>query len=153
MRLAGRGMSPQPLNAPQREILKETALRSASLSYGQLRKKLALADDTFFSGLYYGDKSREEAEKRKWPQMQSYHKIRTALDKVGKGTISSLTEEQLNAIASILTQYKSDAKRIEALRLAGIPMQFDEALLPLSFSKYGSLSVQAMQKLIPLLEQ
>ena len=32
-------------------------------------------------------------------------------------------------------------------------MQFDEALLPLSFSKYGSLSVQAMQKLIPLLEQ
>lgn len=153
MRLAGRGMSPQPLNAQQREILKETALRSASLSYGQLRKKLALADDTFFSGLYYGDKSREEAEKRKWPQMQSYHKIRTALDKVGKGTISSLTEEQLNAIASILTQYKSDAKRIEALRLAGIPMQFDEALLPLSFSKYGSLSVQAMQKLIPLLEQ
>ena len=153
MRLAGRGMSPQPLNAQQREILKETALRSASLSYGQLRKKLALADDTFFSGLYYGDKSREEAEKRKWPQMQSYHKIRTALDKVGKGTISSLTEEQLNAIASILTQYKSDAKRIEALRMAGIPVQFDEALLPLSFSKYGSLSVQAMQKLIPLLEQ
>ena len=150
MRLAGRGMSPQPLNAQQREILKETALRSASLSYGQLRKKLALADDTFFSGLYYGDKSREEAEKRKWPQMQSYHKIRTALDKVGKGTISSLTEEQLNAIASILTQYKSDAKRIEALRMAGIPVQFDEALLPLSFSKYGSLSVQAMQKLIPL---
>ena len=37
--------------------------------------------------------------------------------------------------------------------MAGIPVQFDEALLPLSFSKYGSLSVQAMQKLIPLLEQ
>lgn len=153
MRLAGNGMAPRPLTAQQREILKAAALQSASLSYGQLRKKLALDDDVFFSGLCYGDKLKEEAEKRKWPQMQSYHKMRTALDKVGKGTIGTLTEFQLNAIASILTQYKSDARRIAALREAGIPMQFDEALLPLSFSKYGNLSVKAMQRLIPLLEQ
>ena len=153
MRLAGSGTAPQPLNAQQREILKAAALQSASLSYGQLRKKLALDDDVFFNGLSYGDKPREEAEKRKWPQMQSYHKMRTALDKAGKGTIRSLTEEQLNAIASILTQYKSDARRIEKLREAGIPELFDNALLPLSFSKYGNLSVKAMQRLIPLLEQ
>ena len=153
MRLTGMGMPPEPLDAAQREVLKSAALRSASLSYGQIRKKLELDDDMFFHGLYYGEKTKEEAEKRKWPQMQSYHKMRMALDKVGKGTISTLTEEQLNAIAAILTAYKSDAKRIAALRKAGIPPQFDEALLPLSFSKYGSLSVQAMQKLIPLLEE
>lgn len=153
MRLTGMGMPPQPLSGEQREILKTAALHSASLSYGQIRKKLNLDDDVYFNELYYGDKPREEAEKRKWPQMQSYHKMRTALDKVGKGTISTLTEEQLNLIASILTQYKSDARRIAALREAGIPVQFDEALLPLSFSKYGSLSIKAMQKFIPLLEQ
>ena len=153
MRLAGNGTAPQLLNAQQREILKAAALQSASLSYGQIRKKLALDEDVFFHHLYYGDKPKEEAEKRKWPQMQSYHKMRTALDKVGKGTINTLTETQLNAIATILTQYKSDARRIEALREAGIPAQFDDALLPLSFSKYGNLSVTAMQKLIPLLEQ
>ncbi len=153
MRLAGTEMAAQPLNGQQREILKTAALQSASLSYGQLRKKLALDDDVFFNSLYYGDKPREEAEKRKWPQMQSYHKIRTALDKVGKGAIGTLTEEQLNAVATILTECKSDAKRIEALREAGIPAQFYGALLPLSFSKRGNLSVRAMQKLIPLLEQ
>lgn len=153
MRLAGMGLPPQPLNAEQRELLKTAALRSASLNYGQIRKKLNLDDGIYFNELYYGDHSREDAEKRKWPQMQSYHKIRTALDKVGKGTISTLTEEQLNAIAEILTRYKSDAKRIAALREAGIPPQLDGALLPLSFSKYGSLSVKAMQKLIPLLEK
>lgn len=153
IRLAGNGTAPQPLNAQQREILKTAALQSASLSYAQIRKKLALDDDVFFNSLYYGDKPKEEAEKRKWPQMQSYHKIRTALDKVGKGTISTLTESQLNAIASILTQYKSDAKRVDALREAGIPPQFDEVLLPLSFSKYGNLSVKAMRELIPMLEQ
>ena len=153
MRLTGMGMPPEPLDAAQREALKSAALRSASLSYGQIRKKLNLDDDVFFHGLYYGEKTKEETEKRKWPQMQSYHKMRTALDKVGKGAIGTLTEEQLNAVATILTECKSDAKRIAALREAGIPPQFDEALLPLSFSKYGSLSVQAMQKLIPLLEE
>jgi len=153
MRLTGMGIPPEPLDAAQREVLKSAALRSASLSYGQIRKKLNLDDDVFFHGLYYGEKTKEEAEKRKWPQMQSYHKMRTALDKVGKGAIGTLTEEQLNAVATILTECKSDAKRIAALREAGIPPQFDEALLPLSFSKYGSLSVQAMQKLIPLLEK
>ena len=153
MRLTGMGMPPEPLDDEQREVLKSAALRSASLSYGQIRKKLNLDDDVFFNNLYYGEKTKEEAEKRKWPQMQSYHKLRTALDKVGKGVIGTLTEEQLNAIATILTECKSDAKRIAALREAGIPPQFDEALLPLSFSKYGSLSVRAMQKLIPLLEE
>lgn len=153
IRLAGSGTASQPLNAQQREILKTAALQSASLSYAQLRKKLALDDEVFFNNLYYGDKPKEDAEKRKWLQMQSYHKMRTALDKVGKGTISTLTESQLNAIASILTQYKSDAKRMDALREAGIPPQFDEVLLPLSFSKYGNLSVKAMRKFIPLLEQ
>ena len=153
MRLTGMGMPPEPLNDEQREVLKSAALRSASLSYGQIRKKLNLDDDVFFNDLYYGEKTKEEAEKRKWPQMQSYHKLRMALDKVGKGAIGTLTEEQLNAVATILTECKSDAKRIAALREAGIPPQFDEALLPLSFSKYGSLSVRAMQKLIPLLEE
>lgn len=153
MRLTGMGMPPEPLDDEQREVLKSAALRSASLSYGQIRKKLNLDDDVFFNDLYYGEKTKEEAEKRKWPQMQSYHKLRTALDKVGKGAIGTLTEEQLNAVATILTECKSDAKRIAALREAGIPPQFDEALLPLSFSKYGSLSVRAMQKLIPLLEE
>ena len=153
MRLTGMGMPPEPLDAAQREVLKSAALHSASLSYGQIRKKLNLDDDVFFNDLYYGEKTKEEAEKRKWPQMQSYHKLRTALDKVGKGAIGTLTEEQLNAAATILTECKSDAKRIAALREAGIPPQFDEALLPLSFSKYGSLSVRAMQKLIPLLEE
>lgn len=125
MRLTGMGMPPEPLDAAQREVLKSAALRSASLSYGQIRKKLNLDDDVFFHGLYYGEKTKEEAEKRKWPQMQSYHKMRTALDKVGKGAIGTLTEEQLNAVATILTECKSDAKRIAALREAGIPPQFD----------------------------
>lgn len=76
MRLTGMGMPPEPLDDEQREVLKSAALRSASLSYGQIRKKLNLDDDVFFNDLYYGEKTKEEAEKRKWPQMQSYDEVR-----------------------------------------------------------------------------
>ncbi len=153
IRIVGVGTDPRPLDAQEREILKTAAFQSPTLTYGQIRKKLSLPEDCFFNNLFYGKKSREDAEKQKWPQMQSYHKLRQALDKVGKGTIKTFTEDQLNDIATILTLYKGDAKRIELLRKAQIPEQYDAVLLPLSFSKFGNLSVVAMKKLIPLLEQ
>ncbi len=153
MRIASAETGPRPLNPEERELLKTAALQSASLSFAQLRKKLSLDDGAYFVGLFYGGKSREEAEKRKWPQMQSYHKLRQALDKISKGAISALTTEQLDDIGTILTLYKSDARRLEQLRKAGISELYHPALLPLSFSKFGSLSLQAMRKLMPLLEQ
>ena len=153
IRIASAGASPRPLDAEEREILKSAALQSPSLSYGQIRKKLALREDEYFNNLYYGEKTREEAEKRKWPQMQSYHKLRQALDKIGRETISTLTEDQLNMVATILAHHKSDAQRVKKLREAGIPEQFGQVLLPLSFRGTGHLSIKAMQKLIPLLEQ
>lgn len=141
------------LTADQRDILKAAAMQSASLSYGQLRKKLCLDEETIFGGLYYGQKSREDAEKRKWPQMQSYHKIRLALDKISKGSVTTLTPDQLDQIGTILTLYKSDEKRLTALQATDIPDVFYPSLLPLSFSKFGNLSIVAMQKLIPFLER
>ena len=151
LRLVDRDGS-RELTPEQRETLKAAALQSPSLNYGQIRKKLDLADDVLFGGLYYGEKAKEEAEKRKWPQMQSYHKMRMALDKISKGAVKTLTEDQLNSIGTILTQYKSDDNRIAALEKTDIPAVFYPALLPLSFSKFGHLSVKAMQKLIPHLE-
>lgn len=142
-----------PLTQQQRAILEEMAFRSANLTYGQLRKKLGLSDEVRFAGLYYGQDTIEKAEKRKWPQMQSYHKIRTALDKVSKDAIQTLTQDQLDAIGEILTAYKADAARIEHLQAAGIPKEYYKALLTLSFSKYGKLSCCAMCKLIPFLQQ
>lgn len=84
------------LTKQQRSLLEALAFRSASLTYGQLRKKLGISDDVRFAGLYYGEDTIENAEKRKWPQMQSYHKIRTALDKVSKNAITVFAPEQLD---------------------------------------------------------
>ena len=142
-----------PLTPQQRDLLETAAFHTANLTYGQLRKKLGLSDEVRFAGLYYGTDPIEKAEKRKWAQMQSYHKIRTALDKVSKDAFRPLTQDQLDAIGEILTAYKADAARIEHLQSAGIPKEYHNALLSLSFSKYGKLSCCAMRKLIPLLQQ
>lgn len=142
-----------PLTQQQRAILEEMAFRSANLTYGQLRKKLGLSDEVRFAGLYYGEDTIEKAEKRKWPQMQSYHKIRTALDKVSKDAIQTLTQDQLDAIGEILAGGVSDAKRINSFCLAEIPEEYHKALLPLSISKRAKLSIAAMRKLIPFLQQ
>ena len=85
--------------------------------------------------------------------MQSYHKIRTALDKVSKDAIRTLTQDQLDAIGEILAGGVSDAKRIHSFGLAGIPEEYHKALLPLSISKRAKLSIAAMRKLIPFLQQ
>lgn len=142
-----------PLTQQQRAILEEMAFRSANLTYGQLRKKLGLSDEVRFAGLYYGEDTIEKAEKRKWAQMQSYHKIRTALDKVSKNAIQTLTQDQLDAIGEILAGGVSDAKRINSFCLEGIPEEYHKALLPLSISKRAKLSIAAMRKLIPFLQQ
>lgn len=142
-----------PLTQQQRDLLETAAFRTANLTYGQLRKKLGLSEEMRFAGLYYGTDPIEKAEKRKWAQMQSYHKIRTALDKVSKDAIRTLTQDQLDAIGEILTEYKADAARIEHLQSAGIPEEYHKALLPLSISKRAKLSIAAMRKLIPFLQQ
>lgn len=150
MRIVDPDTKSYPLSDEQRQLLKEAALQSPSLTYEQLRKKLNLKDREYFRDLFYGNQTREEAERRKkWSQMQSYHKLKKALSK----DFQSLTVEQIDQIQSILTLYRSDDQRKQALREASIPEALDNALMQLSFSGYGHLSLKALHRLIPLLEE
>ena len=141
-----------PLTQEQRNIVVAAAKKSGSLTYTQLRKKLELSDDQYFNALYYGDKTTIEAEKKKFGHLQFYHQLRTALDKVEKGAADTLTWEQRDEIARILTVYKADDRRTDELRKAGIPEKHIDALLPLSPTKAMHLSITALKKIIPYLE-
>lgn len=95
----------------------------------------------------------EKNAKKKLTEFQSFHKIRLALDKYEKGYIYKLTEDDLNNIATILTLYKSDEKRTELLKEIGISEGVIEKLLPLTFSKVSHLSIKAMKKIMPHLQE
>lgn len=142
------------LSQQERQTLIALALKSPSLDYFKIRKALELPQENSFNIVRYDKEDPREAEKKsKFSQMQSYHKLRKALEAVEKGFILHLTQDQLDEIGTILSLYKADDKRRNALETLGLGPEVIEALLPLSFNKAGNLSLAAMKKLIPHLEQ
>lgn len=151
------------LNEVQRKAIIDMAKRKDTIKYSDIRKAINIPEDARFNTVRYDyslSKDYNEAiklseEKSNIKEFQSYHKIRKALDKVEKNLIEKYSSEELNKIGYALSVYKSDDKRISYLK-ANIPNITDEIiekLLPLSFSKTGNLSIKAMNKIIPYLEQ
>ncbi len=144
-----RGLLPE-----ERERIITLSMKSDNLNFSRLRKELSLPADSLFNLVRYDKETAELSEKgTKFPQMQSYHKIRKALDKISKGYIDTLSHDTLDKIGTILSLYKADNKRTSALQVIGLDDSVIAQLLPLSFSKAGSLSLTAMRKLIPELEK
>lgn len=141
------------LNEKQRKICIDLAMKSATASYAQLRKKLDLPDDVRFNLLRYGADDIEKVERKKLGHMKFYHELRKALNSVQKDAIETLSWEQRDEIARILLCYKSDDNRTDELSKLDLPVAFIPALLTLSTSKTAHLSVKALRKLIPYLEE
>lgn len=154
IRILSDGQASRALTQDERERLTALAMKNANLHYGHLRKELALGERERFNIVRYHTDTTDEAEKKaKFQEMQSYHKLRKALDTIRKGYIASFTHDQLDEIATILSLYKSDERRSAKLQELGLEHPVIKALLPLSFSKAGNLSLTAMKKMIPHLEQ
>src|SRR5699024_6444424 len=76
------------LTQPEREQLISLAMESPSLDFARVRKALNLPPECSFNVVPY-EKDKDEAEKkRKFPQMQSYHTLRKALNGVEKNYIT-----------------------------------------------------------------
>lgn len=154
IRIQSLDASPRCLTLSERQTLIDLAKKSSELTYLKLRKVLKLSESETFNCVYYANRSVEEAEKKsKFSQMKSYHEIRKTLDRVEKGYINQLTADQLDEIATVLSLYKADDRRRHELQSLNLDEAVIQALLPLSFSKAGRLSLTAMRKMIPYLEQ
>lgn len=88
-------------------------------------------------------------------EFQSYHKIRKILDKIEKGIVDKLSIDTLNKLAYALSVFKNDKSIKKYLKenCRELTDELIENLLEISFSKVGNLSIKAMEKLIPFLEQ
>lgn len=141
------------LTREQKQIYIDLVMKSAAASYAQLRKKLELSNDISFNMLRYGSDEIGKVERKKLGHMKFYHEMRKALNTVQKDAISTVSWEQRDEIARILLCYKSDDKRKAQLEKLDIPQEFILKLLTLSTSKTAHLSVKALRKLIPYLEE
>ena len=142
----------KPLSAEQRKTVIALAHKTAKLYYSQIREKLELSDDTLFNDILRDDYLERE-KKAKFQFLPAYHDMRIALDKVSKGAIKSISIEKLDEIGMIIATYKGDEKRIEEFKKLSIPKEYAEALLEVDHSKFCHLSLKALRKIIPFLEQ
>ncbi|MBP3597589.1 MAG: type II CRISPR RNA-guided endonuclease Cas9 [Clostridia bacterium] len=149
------------LTAEEKLKIKNLLLSKTTVNFDNIRKELGLSNFERFNMLTYkstidfSDEANKEIEKdKKLKEFESYNKIKTALNHVEKNYISKLTTDELDAIGYCLTVYKNDEKRIEYLKsnTNNLTQEAIDELLTLTFSKVGHLSIKAMKKIIPELE-
>lgn len=151
IKIVGEGGKRSLTDAERKSVI-ALAFAKNSVTYASLRRELKLPDDQFFNISYgKGDKSAEEVEKKtKFAYLTAFHTFKKAY---GQAYVGWSTEKK-NALAYALTVYKNDNKIVAHLTDHGFEKAEIEIALTLpSFTKTGNLSVKALDKLIPYLEQ
>jgi len=123
-------------------------------------KKLFGFDEILFKGLTYFDHKSGEAVKKD-PEgeavidFSAYIKIKKVVQNADNLYWNSIENNAIviDHIATVLTTEKNDKESFKKLMEVVENQKVCEALLSLSFSKFGHLSVKAMQSIIPFLEK
>ncbi|MCL2828834.1 MAG: type II CRISPR RNA-guided endonuclease Cas9 [Oscillospiraceae bacterium] len=144
-----------PLTKEQRLKLISLAHNVEKPTFQRIRKELELPDGVRFNSIRKYEKDLDAAEKKeKLNCLNAYHAMRKALDKVSKNRILALSTAERNEIGKIFSLYKSEERLREEAAQASIEKLDMDALLEHmnSFSKFGRLSVKALDKIVPFLE-
>ncbi|MCL2566116.1 MAG: type II CRISPR RNA-guided endonuclease Cas9 [Defluviitaleaceae bacterium] len=147
-----------PLTVEQRHKLIELAHSTFAPTYARIRKELTIPENARFNSIRKYENDVDAAEKaEKFNCLKNFHEMRKTLDKVSKGRIASISTEKRNEIGRIFSLYKSEDKIRDAFAATNIdiePLDVETLINNLdSFSKFGHLSVKALDKIIPFLEE
>ena len=144
--------SERPLTDTERAILINQPYKK-KLTYAQARKLLGLEDTAFFKGLRYG---KDNAEASTLMEMKAYHAISRALEKEGlkdKKSPLNLSPELQDEIGTAFSLFKTDEDITGRLK-DRVPPEILEALLKhISFDKFVQISLKALRRIVPLMEQ
>ena len=142
------------LTAGERQTLLDQPYLLVKFTYKQARQRLSLADTAKFTVLNYrGDKDPESAT---FFEAKAYHELRKAYEKAGlekDWQRDALDPERLDRLAWALTCYKTDDDIRAHLAEHGVEPEITEAVLDESFDKFVGLSLQALGKILPFMEQ
>ena len=145
------------LNDNERLMLINQPYEKAKLNYAQVRSRLNLSDEAIFKGVRYSGEDKKAIEtKTTLMEMKTYHQIRKVLE--GNNLKAEWAELKasptlLDEIGTAFSLYKTD-EDISGY-LAGKLSQpvLDVLLENLSFDKFIQLSLKALYKLLPLMQQ
>lgn len=142
------------LTTGERQTLLDQPYLLAKFTYKQARQRLGLADTAKFTVLNYrGDK---DPESTAFFEANAYHELRKAYEKAGlkkSWQRDALDPERLDRLAWALTCYKTDDDIRAHLAEHGVEPEITEAVLGESFDKFVGLSLKALGKILPFMEQ
>ena len=145
--------SERPLTDTERATLMDEPYRKSKLTYAQARKLLDLDDTAFFKGLRYG---KDNAEASTLMEMKAYHAISRALEKEGlkdKKSPLSLSPELQDEIGTAFSLFKTDEDITGRLKDRVQPEILEALLKHISFDKFVQISLKALRRIVPLMEQ
>ena len=145
------------LSDNKRLMLIEQPYEKAKLTYAQVRSILNLSDDAIFKGVRYSGEDKKAIEtKTTLMEMKAYHKIYNVLKSNNlKAEWAELKANPtlLDEIGTAFSLYKTD-EDISAYLAGKLSQPVLNALLEnLSFDKFIQLSLKALYKLLPLMQQ
>ena len=143
----------RPLTDAERTTLMDEPYKKSKLTYAQARKLLGLDDTAFFKGLRYG---KDNAESATLMEMKAYHAISRALEKEGlkdKKYPLSLSPELQDEIGTAFSLFKTDEDISGRLKDCLQPEILDALLKHISFDKFVQISLKALRRIVPLMEQ
>ena len=165
----------RPLNTEERKLALPLPYRQASdLSYRQLASALVKAglqtkDGFKFAGLAYPSELQKSTGKAKDPEsatlikLPAWQKLRNTFKQAGleteweglAGAACAGQPELLDQIAFILSVFKDDDEARRALQEVPLPNHeaVTEALLDIRFDKFHALSLKALRRIVPEMEQ
>ena len=145
--------SERPLTDTERATLMDEPYRKSKLTYAQARKLLGLEDTAFFKGLRYG---KDNAEASTLMEMTAYHAISRALEKEGlkdKKSPLNLSPELQDEIGTAFSLFKTDEDITGRLKDRVQPEILEALLKHISFDKFVQISLKALRRMVPLMEQ
>lgn len=145
--------SERPLTDTERTTLIDEPYRKSKLTYAQARKLLELDDTAFFKGLRYG---KDNAEASTLMEMKAYHAISRALEKEGlkdKKSPLNLSPELQDEIGTAFSLFKTDEDITGRLKDRVQPEILEVLLKHISFDKFVQISLKALRRIVPLMEQ
>ena len=124
-------------------------LENGKMTYGELRKILALDESEFFrdNNLDY-TLGIKEAEKIKFVEFKNLAKFKKAL-----GSFEGFSRETLDSLATIITITKDRQKLLEKLEAFPLNKEQKENLSRLNFSKHIDLSLKALNQILPFMRE
>ena len=144
--------SERPLTDTERAILINQPYKK-KLTYAQARKLLGLEDTAFFKGLRYG---KDNAESAILMEMKAYDAISRVLEKEGlkdKKSPLNLSPELQDEIGTALSLFKTDEDITGRLKDRVQPEILEALLKHISFDKFVQISLKALRRIVPLMEQ